>query len=94
MMLTCAICVSLVGALAAGNLKTQEPAKSVILLTMPKLDWALEVGGTELIVEKKEIAADGKSARFMAADWTTGILISGFLEDEGRPATPEQCRDS
>lgn len=93
MMLTCAICVSLVGALAAGNLKTQEPAKSVILLTMPKLDWALEVGGTELIVEKKEIAADGKSARFMAADWTSGILISGFLEDRGRPATPEQCRD-
>jgi hypothetical protein len=93
MMLQCAICVSLVGALAAGNLKTEEPVKSAILLTLPKLDWALEVGGAELMVEQKEISPDGKSTRFMAVDWTTGILISGFLEDQGRPATAEECRD-
>lgn len=93
MMLKCAIYLSLVGALATGNPKTEEPVKSAILLTLPKLDWALEVGGAELIVEQKEIAPDGKSARFLAVDWTTGILVSGFLEDRGRPATAEQCRD-
>lgn len=93
MMLQCAICLSLVGALAAGNPKTEEPVKSAILLTLSKLDWALEVGGADLIVEQKEVTPDGKSARFMAADWTTGILISAFLEDQGRPATAEQCRD-
>lgn len=93
MMLQCAIYVSLVGALAAGSLKTQEPVKSAILLTLPKLDWALEVGGTELVVQQKEVSEDGKNARFMAVDSTTGILVSGFLEDRGRPATAEECRD-
>ncbi len=93
MMLKCAIYLSVVGALATGNPNTEQPVKSAILLTLPKLDWALEIGGAELIVEHKEIAPDGKSARFVAADWTTGILISGFLEDRGRPATAEQCRD-
>jgi hypothetical protein len=93
MMLKCAIYVSLVGAFAVGNPKTEEPLKSAILLSLPKLDWALEVGGAELIVQEKEIAPGGKSARFMAVDWTTGILISAFLEDQGRPATAEECRD-
>ncbi len=92
MMLQCAIYVSLIGALAVGGPKTEAPVKSAVLLTLPELDWALEVGGTELILQQKEISPDGKSARFMAVDWTTGILVSAFLEDQGKPATAEECR--
>jgi hypothetical protein len=93
MMLQCAIYVSLVGVLALGSPKTEAPAKNAVLLTLPKLDWTLEVGGTDLIVEQKEISPDGRNARFLAVDWTSGILVSGFLEDRGKPATAEECRD-
>ena len=92
MMLECMLWISLTSVLATGSAEAQPSAKNVVLLTLPKLDWALEIGGAELIVEQKEVAPDGKSVRFLAVDWTTGILISAFLEDQGKPATAEQCR--
>ncbi len=93
MMSATVLWVSLSSVLAIVSAETEQPVRNAVLLTLPKLDWALEVGGAELIVEQKEITPDGKNARFMAVDWTTGILVSGFLEDRGRPATAEECRD-
>ena len=93
MMLKGVLWVWLTGVFAVGNAETPAPIKSAMLLTLPKADWVLEVEGADLVVEQKAVTPDGKKARCLAVDWASGILLTVFLEDQGKPATAEQCRD-
>jgi len=85
--------ISLINILAIHNVIAEEPVKNSILLTLPKIDWALEINKTDLVLEQKEIASNGKNARFFAKDTKSGIIISGYLEEHPKAGTPEKCRD-
>jgi hypothetical protein len=70
-----------------------EPAKDSILLTLPKIEWALDVNWPGLVIKAQEITPDGNNCRFLAEDLRRGFAISGYLEKHPELGTPKQCRD-
>lgn len=64
-----------------------------IALSLPNIDWALEIRAPGFVVELKETAKGGEAARFMAANRTTGLIVSGYIEKAPKPGTAKDCRE-
>ena len=66
---------------------------STISLSLPDLQWALELNLPGFDIKQKEVASRGNAARFHAENQKTGVIVSAFLEKAPRNGTSIDCRD-
>ena len=57
---------------------------SNISLSLPDLQWALEVDLPDFELSQKEVAPSGNAARFQAENPKSGVVVSAFLEKSTR----------
>jgi tetratricopeptide (TPR) repeat protein len=81
------ICLLLVN-IATAEEKSSRP----IVLSLPDLNWALEIDAIGFSMEDFEIAPHGNAIRFQAANKKTGIILSGFLEKAPKKGNSKDCR--
>ena len=81
------VCLFSVNTFAAQS-KTPYP----IVLSLPQLNWALEINAPGFSMEDYEIAPHGQATRFQASNKETGIMMSGFLEKAPQKGGSEECR--
>jgi tetratricopeptide (TPR) repeat protein len=62
-------------------------------LTLPGLEWALEISAPGFDVEKRALGPRGDSIYLFASSKDTHVIISAFLEKAPRKVTPKECRD-
>lgn len=69
-----------------------ETAGEAVNLTLPQLNWVLEIGAPGLVIEEKEVADSKEAARFFGTDEKTGVIMSAFLEKADHPGDAKECR--
>jgi len=69
-----------------------ENSSPPIVLSLPDLNWALEIKAPGFSMEDFEIASDGAAARFQAANKNTGVIMSGFLAKAPNKGDAKDCR--
>ena len=57
-----------------------EPRNPVFALTLPGLEWALEISAPGFDVEKRTLGPRGDSIYLFASSKDTHVIISAFLE--------------
>jgi hypothetical protein len=70
-----------------------EPRNPVFALTLPGLEWALEISARGFDVEKRTLGPRGDSIYLFGSSKDTHIIISAFLEKAPRKVTSKECRD-
>jgi hypothetical protein len=70
-----------------------EQRSPVFALTLPGLEWALEVSAPGFDVEKRTLGPRDDSIYLFASSKDTKVIISAFLEKAPRKVTPKECRD-
>ena len=70
-----------------------EPRNPVFALTLPGLEWALEISAPGFDVEKRTLGPRGDSIYLFASSKETHLIISAFLEKAPRKVTSKECRD-
>ncbi len=70
-----------------------EQRNSVLPLTLPGLQWALEISAPGFVVEKRTLGPWGDSIYLFASNKDTHVIISAFLEEAPRKVTSRDCRD-
>jgi tetratricopeptide (TPR) repeat protein len=83
------ICVCLI---SINTLAAEETSTQPIALSLPQLNWALKINSPGFTMENLEFAARGDAARFQAANKSTGIIMSGFLEKASTKSKADDCR--
>lgn len=68
-------------------------ARDKIHLTMPDLDWALEIDCPTFEIQKGDFNPDGPSWRLMAKDQRTEVIMSIFVEPAAGDGDYKACRD-
>ena len=88
------LCVLL---LSVSNVQSQEPAKEqikeVIILSLPNLNWGLEIDAPGFAIEKKQVSKNGDKTSFQANNDAAGLTMSAFLEKAPNTGTSKDCRD-
>jgi len=62
-------------------------------LTLPGLQWALELSAPGFDVEKRTLGPRGDSIYLFGSNKDTQVIISAFLEKASRKVTSKECRD-
>ena len=70
-----------------------EPRIPVFALTLPGLEWALEIRAPGFDVEKRTLGPRGDSIYLFGSNKDTQVIISAFLEKASRKVTSKECRD-
>lgn len=68
-------------------------AREKILITMPDLDWALEINCPTFEVERGEFNPNGPTWELMAKDRNTGMIMSIFVEPAANDGDKSDCRE-
>lgn len=68
--------------------KTSRP----IVLSLPDINWALEINANGFSMDDYEIAPRGDAARFQASNKITGVIMSGFIEKAPKKGNVTDCR--
>lgn len=77
--------------LCATAVAEENPSRPIVL-SLPDINWALEIKATGFSVDKFEIAPQGDAARFQATNKKTGVIMSGFLEKAPMKGNAKNCR--
>jgi tetratricopeptide (TPR) repeat protein len=64
-----------------------------ISLSLPELSWSMEIAAPGFVVEEKEIAPSGESARLEAVNKTSGVILTAFLEKTNKKGDAKACRE-
>ncbi len=83
------VCICL---LAVNIATAEENSPRPIVLSLPDLNWALEIKAIGFSMEDFEISPHGNAARFQAANKKTGVIMSGFLEKAPQKGNAKDCR--
>lgn len=67
--------------------------KEGITLSLPGLNWILDINSPGFKIEQKEISEKEDKTKFFANNDKTGVVISGFLERVPKIGTSKDCRD-
>jgi tetratricopeptide (TPR) repeat protein len=70
-----------------------EPRNPVFALTLPGLEWALEINAQGFDVEKRTLGPRDDSVYLFASSKETHLTLSAFLEKAPRKVTSKECRD-
>ena len=65
---------------------------STVSLSLPDIQWSLNVKLPGFELQQKEIAQSGEAARFFASNPDSGIVISAFLERAPHTGNSKECR--
>ena len=65
-----------------------------LALTLPALEWALEINAPDFNVEKRTIAPMGDAVYIFATNKKTNVILSAFLERTSTKGTPKEWRDN
>lgn len=76
----------------ASPLLAETPNNNTVALTLPGLTWALEIEAPGFEVQEKELAPEGKAARFDAENDQTDTRLSAFLEKAPTRGSALECR--
>jgi tetratricopeptide (TPR) repeat protein len=77
---------------SAGSFAASEETPGPIVLSLPDINWALEINAPGFSLEEFEIAPPGHASRFQAVNRQSGINMSGFLEKAPKKGNSEDCR--
>ena len=81
------LCLASFSVSASGE-KTSHP----LVVSLPGLNWALEITAPGFTVETFEFLDLGKSSRFLGEFPKTGIVMSGFFEKAVKTGDARECR--
>jgi len=81
-------CVMLVAVTAY----TAEIIRQTINLTLPQLNWVLQIEAPDFILKDKEVTESGTKTMFFAANEKTGVVMSAFLEKAAHKGDARECR--
>lgn len=65
-----------------------------LALTLPALEWALEINAPDFNVEKRTFAPMGDAVYIFATNKRTNVILSAFMERASRNGTPKEWRDN
>jgi hypothetical protein len=71
-----------------------EQRNPVFALTLPGLEWALEINAPGFLVGKRTLGPRGDSVYFFTSNKESNVILSAFLEKAARRGTSKECRDS
>jgi len=83
------VCICL---LVVNIVTAEEKSSRPIVLSLPDLNWALEINAIGFSMEDFEIAPHGNATRFQATNKKTGVVMSGFLEKAPKKGNAKDCR--
>jgi tetratricopeptide (TPR) repeat protein len=70
-----------------------EQRNPVFALTLPGLEWALEINAPGFLVEKRTLGPRGDSVYLFTSNKESKVILSAFLEKAARRGTSKECRD-
>jgi tetratricopeptide (TPR) repeat protein len=73
-------------------LAAEEKTSQPIVLSLPGLNWALQINATGFAMEGFEVAPDGDAAHFAARNEKTEIMMTGYLEKAAKKGNAQECR--
>lgn len=65
---------------------------STVSLSLPDIQWSLNVELPGFTLNQKEIAQNGEAARFLADNRDSGVIVSAFLEKAPHSGDSTGCR--
>ena len=69
-----------------------ESPKEAVVLSLPGLNWILEIEVPDFAVSRQEISDDRNSARFFARNEKTTVIMSAFIEKTPKAGTSKDAR--
>jgi len=70
-----------------------EQRDPVFALTLPGLEWALEISAPGFLAEKRTLGPRGDSVYLFTSNKESNVILSAFLEKAARKGTSKECRD-
>ena len=65
---------------------------STVSLSLPDIQWSLNVALPGFELKQKELAQNGEATRFLADNPDSGVIISAFLEKAPHSGDSKECR--
>jgi hypothetical protein len=68
-------------------------AEETIALSVPGIPWAMKIKAPGFALDQRGAQSGGQSAYFMASNTSTGVILSGWMENRGKKGTAKEARE-